>query len=75
MTAMFEFYYKKPEDIRRENSTRERVATYDGAVTYREIDLPDSVCLTVEFPDWERAQQAATELRNEGEHVEGPSEY
>jgi len=31
--------------------------------------------LTVEFPDWERAQKAATELRNEGEHIEGPSEY
>ncbi|MCE2793647.1 MAG: hypothetical protein ACK493_15220 [Planctomycetota bacterium] len=75
MTAMIEIYYKKPEDLRREELTREKVATYDGEITYREIDLPDSVCLTVEFPDWERAEQATTELRNSGEHVEGPSDY
>jgi hypothetical protein len=75
MTAMIEIYYKKPEDLRREELTREKVATYDGEITYREIDLPDSVCLTVEFPDWERAEQASTELRSSGEHVEGPSDY
>jgi hypothetical protein len=75
MTAMIEIYYKKPEDLRREEVTREKMAMYDGEITYREINLPESVCLTVEFPDWDRAEKATHELRNSGEHVEGPSEY
>lgn len=75
MSVMIEIYYGKPEDLPREELTREKVATYDGEITYRETDLPCTVCLTVEFPDWERAEQAMTELRNCGEHVEGPCDY
>lgn len=75
MTAMIEIYYKKPEDLQREKFTRETIARFDGEITYREVDMPESVCLTVEFPDWDRAEKATYELRNSGEHVEGPSEY
>jgi len=67
--------YKKPEDLQREKVTREKIAAYGGEITYRETDLPESVCWTVEFPDWDRAEKATNELRNSGEHVEGPSEY
>ena len=75
MPVMIELYYKKPEDLRREEQTRQKAAKHDSQITYRETDLSNSICLTIEFPDWDRAEKAAIGLRNSGEHFEGPSEY
>ncbi|HVX12337.1 MAG TPA: hypothetical protein VHC22_14235 [Pirellulales bacterium] len=72
---MIEIYYSKPVDSQRETSISERLAGYEGKVTYREDDSHDTICLTAEFNTWENAQAATTALRLAGEHVEGPSDY
>jgi hypothetical protein len=33
------------------------------------------VCLTYEFSGFQEAQEAASRLRSQGEHVEGPMDY
>lgn len=78
MSAMFEVLYESPADSRRESVISERLERFGGRLTYREE--PDfaevgPVCLTYEFSALGIAQEAATALRSQGEHVEGPSDY
>ena len=78
MSVMFEVLYKSPPDPRRESAISERIIEFGGRLTYREE--PDAVgvgpvCLTYEFNDLQEAQEAASRLRSQGEHVEGPSDY
>jgi hypothetical protein len=78
MSFMFEVLYQPPSDPRREAGISERVGKFGGRLTYREE--PEAVgagpvCLTYEFNDINVAQTAATSLRTQGEHVEGPMDY
>ena len=78
MSVMFEVLYQSPSDPRREAVISERVREFGGHLTYREE--PDAVgvgavCLTFEFDDFRVAQEAASRLRSQGEHVEGPMDY
>jgi len=78
MSFMFEVLYKSPQDPRREAGISERIGQFGGRLTFREE--PDGVgagpiCLTYEFNDLQVAQEAASSLRSQGEHVEGPMDY
>ncbi len=78
MSAMFEVLYKSPADSKREAIIAERVGHFGGRLTCREEpDVAEigPVCLTFEFSDRGIAEEAATTLRSQGEHVEGPSDY
>ena len=78
MSFMFEVLVKSPSDPRREAVISDRLGQFGGRLTYREE--PDlvgvgPVCLTYEFGDLEVANQAASSLRSQGVHVEGPVDY
>lgn len=78
MSVMFEVLYKSPPDPRREAVLSERIGEFGGRLTYRED--PDvvgvgPVTLTFEFDGFQEAQEAASRLRSQGEHVEGPMDY
>jgi hypothetical protein len=77
MSVMLELLYKAPSDRRREEVISERVGELGGRLTYREE--PDvqggPVCLTFEFASYPEAHEAASRLRSQGEHVEGPMDY
>jgi hypothetical protein len=78
MSVMFEVLYKSPPDPRREAVITERVGEFGGRLTYREepeVVGVGPVCLTYEFNGFPEAQEAASRLRSQGEHVEGPMDY
>jgi hypothetical protein len=75
---MFEVLYKSPSDPQREAMISERAGQFGGRLTFREE--PDMigvgpVCLTYEFNGFPEAEEAASRLRLQGEHVEGPMDY
>jgi hypothetical protein len=78
MSFMFEVYYKPPADPMKEAALTKRVTSLGGRLDYRE-DAQEhglgGVCLTYEFDDFEMAAKAVDELRQVGEHVEGPVDY
>jgi len=75
---MFEVYYNPPPDEEREAKITGLVLKKGGRLDYRE-GPPDtnigSICLTYEFDERDSAEAAASLLRQQGEHVEGPMEY
>ncbi len=75
MSVMIEVYYKKPECVEREREISSCAFKYNGKVTSRESCNSESVCLTIEFPDWKNAEDASSKLRESGEYVEGPMDY
>jgi len=78
MSVMFEVLYKSPPDPEREAVISERAGQFGGRLTYREEpDLVGTgpVCLTYEFNGFQEAEEAASRLRTQGEHVEGPMDY
>ena len=78
MAFMLEVLYKSPLDPHREASISERVGTFGGRLTFREepeAGRIEPVCLTYEFSGRTAAEEAASHLRQQGEHVEGPMEY
>jgi hypothetical protein len=79
MSAMFEVYYKRPQDPEREARLTEQVVALGGRFDcWEESEIPgvcDYVCVTYEFDDWRQADVAAEILRGQGEHVEGPCDY
>jgi hypothetical protein len=76
MSVMFEVWYKRPSNPAKESSLTGRVAAFGGRLDYREEATEHSgVCLTYEFDNWEKANEAADALRQLGEHVEGPMDY
>ncbi len=77
-TYMFEVYYAPPTNPDREARIMAGVAKFGGRLDYREepdAHQKSSICLTYEFDDFEQAQIAASELRQQGEYVEGPGHY
>ena len=79
MSWAFEIYYKRPADAAREESIANRVAQFGGRLQHREETsdpgVADNVCLTFEFGDQVHADQAASDLLQKGEHIEGPFDY
>ena len=78
MSVMFEVYYKPPPDEEREAKITGFVLKKGVRLDYRETP-PDtetgSICLTYDFDDHHAAEAAASLLREQGEHVEGPMDY
>ena len=78
MSAMFEVYYRAPADLAKETTLTTSVGGLGGRLSYREVaenDDEHGICLTFEFDDPSQAELAAQKLRQQGEHVEGPSDY
>jgi len=78
MSYMFEVYYRPPASPSREATLTACVSRLGGRLDYREEPRaggPGGVCLTYEFDDFDAADRAANELRQLGEHVEGPVDY
>lgn len=77
MSSMVEVFYAAPVDPVRESGVAESVSRFGGRLTYREghENGATTICLTFEFDDRKRAQEAAVALREQGEHVEGPADY
>ena len=79
MRFMFEVYYASPESIVRELEIGKLVESYGGKITFREgpNDEPPSryICLTIEFDNRDRAEEAAKKLRDRGEYIEGIQNY
>ena len=76
-TYMFEIYYAAPANHDKESRITAHVTNFGGRLDYREEpDTPErAICLTYEFDNFEQAQLSADGLRQQGEHVEGPSLY
>lgn len=79
MSIMLEILYHSPHDPERETRIAATLNSFGGCLTYREEPATDSlartVCLTYEFAERDSAETAANQLRNLGEHVEGPMDY
>ena len=79
MSYMIEVMYREPLDQERDRRIAAIITRYSGEITFRESPDPDdisrAVVLTCEFESYERAEVAAAELRQSGEHVEGPTDY
>lgn len=77
MSYMFEVFYRRPPDPKREARLTEQVEQFGGRLSFREGEGngAGSVCLTYEFDDVQNAENAAEALRQRGEHVEGPVDY
>ena len=71
---ILEVHYKSPLDSHRESKITDRVIHQGGWLQGRESSRPgeDIVRLFFEFHDLETAEEAASALRVQGEHVEGP---
>jgi hypothetical protein len=75
---MFEVYYKPPSNPTKEAALSVRVRALGGRLDYREDadgTAGTGICLTYEFDSFDSAQRAAEDLRQRGEHVEGPMDY
>lgn len=75
MDTMIEFYYEKPEDQAREKRLSALAEKYGGRLTFKESGMPNTICLTIEFENWEQAVEVADMLRSGGDHIEGPCSY
>ena len=78
MSVMFEVYYKAPPDLAREERITGRVVHRGGKLSFREPPTESDsgpIVLTYEFGEFETAKAAASLLRQQGEHVEGPVDY
>jgi hypothetical protein len=73
MSWAFDLYYEPPANRTKEETLTQRVGSLGGRFDYREERA--GICLTYEFDDEVRAEQAAELLREQGEHVEGPYDY
>ena len=77
MSYAFDVYYRRPQDNEREANIITQVTCRGGRLDYRETTGQDdgTVCLTFEFEAESSAEEAATALRECGEHVEGVYGY
>jgi hypothetical protein len=78
VSFMIEISYPMPRDDLREKTITQLVSFWGGQLTYREetsSDASKTVCLTYEFVDRNSAELAATHMRRQGEHVDGPQDY
>ena len=75
MSWALDLYYKPPVNRAKEESLAQSVGTLGGRFDFREEPDKAGICLTYEFDDVAKARQAATMLRQQGEHVEGPYDY
>jgi hypothetical protein len=75
---MLEVYHLPPTDPSREARLLDIVTKHKGDLVYKEapeLDGNHNVCLTYELVSESDAQQAALQIREIGEHVEGPGLY
>jgi len=78
MSFMCEVYYRPPVDLAKEARLTDLVTRLGGRFDFRDEPTESNnggVCLTYEFDTWETAATAADDLRQRGEHVEGPQDY
>jgi hypothetical protein len=78
MSVMLELWYAPPANPRREERVARQIENLGGRLTFREEPRPDElsgICLTFEFADRAQAEDVASSLRKEGEHIEGPMDY
>lgn len=79
MSVMLEVFYAAPSDQHLESDVAGIAAHHSGGVTCRDEptdeDVSQAVILTIEFDDWDDAEQATSALREAGYHVEGPMTY
>jgi hypothetical protein len=78
MSYMFEVIYAAPADVGRERLIESIVVGDGGRLDCREDPEPggpNSVVLTYEFDDYDRAFATATKLREFGHKVDGPLDY
>jgi len=75
MAWAFDIYYKPPANLGREEALARWVQSLGGRFDYREEPVGSGISLTFEFDDIAKAEEAATALRRQGEHVEGPYDY
>ena len=79
MSIMIEVIYHGPCNSEREDHITMITDECNGRLTHKEepenAGVSQSVCLTYEFADRNSAQTAVNQLRNLGEHVEGPMDY
>ena len=77
MSFMFEVYCRGDLDPSEEEQISREASLFGGRLDFRETSGVDShgLCLTFEFSDLESAEKAASCLRLQGRHVEGPGEY
>jgi hypothetical protein len=79
MSIMIEVLYHSPYDPERETQIATTLKAFGGHLTCREEpgtdSLAQSICLTYEFDERHAAEAGANQLRNLGEHVEGPMDY
>ncbi len=77
MSFAFDFYYRSPEDKKRETQVIAEVVLGGGRLDFREptdrVDGP--ICLTFEFESRTKAESVAAILQSRGEHVEGVYDY
>ena len=78
MSYMFEVIYRAPADVHKERQIESVVLGDGGRLDCREEPSPsgpNSVVLTYEFDDYDRAFATATKLRKLGHKVDGPYDY
>jgi hypothetical protein len=79
MSIMIEVLYHSPHDLEKETRIATALKALGGHLTCREEPGTDSwaqaICLTYEFAERHSAEAGANQLRNLGEHVEGPMDY
>ena len=74
MSVMIEAWLATPVDAERETQISATLARIRGRETYRELEL-NSICITIEFDDWETARNAVDAIQRFSTHIEGPMEY
>lgn len=74
---MFEVYYLTPVNSEKEANISKCVSSFGGWLDYREEpnSTQSAVCLTYEFNNLKQAELSASELRGQGEYIEGPYLY
>ncbi|MGC3990223.1 MAG: hypothetical protein QM796_11185 [Chthoniobacteraceae bacterium] len=77
MSFAFDFYYRSPEDMNREEQVIAEVASGGGRLDFREPAdrVGGPICLTFDFESRTQAETIAAALQTRGEHVEGVYDY
>lgn len=77
MSFAFDFYYRSPEDKKREARIVAEVISGGGRLDFREPEdrVGGPICLTFDFESRPQAEAAAAALRSYGEHVEEVYDY
>jgi len=77
MSFAFDFYYRSPEDKKREAQIIAEVLAGGGRLDFREPEdrIGGPICLTFDFESRTQAEAVEAALQRRGEHVEGVYDY